>query len=81
MFKRVVHPGEVLRDELAEMGVSWTTFAREIALPPNRVEQIVAGKRSVTEDTALRFGRWFGVDPLFWLNLQAQFDFGQERKS
>ena len=74
MFKRAVHPGEVLRDELAEMGVSRTTFAREIAVPPNRVGQIIAGKRSVTGDTALRFGHWFGVDPQFWLNLQAQFD-------
>lgn len=79
MFKRVVHPGEVLRDELAEMGVSWTTFACEIAVPPSRVEQIIAGQRSVTGDTALRFGQWFGVDPLFWLNLQSQFDFGPDR--
>lgn len=74
MFKRAVHPGEVLRDELAEMGVSRTTFAREIAVPPNRVGQIIAGKRSVTGDTALRFGHWFGIDPQFWLDLQAQFD-------
>ena len=43
-------------------------------MPPNRVSQIIAGKRSVTGDTALRFGHWFGVDPQFWLNLQAQYD-------
>jgi plasmid maintenance system antidote protein VapI len=43
-------------------------------VPPNRVGQIVAGKRSITGDTALRFGHWFGTDPQFWLNLQDQFD-------
>ncbi len=74
MFKRAVHPGEILKDELAELGVSQTAFARQIAVPPNRVSQIIAGKRSVTGDTALRFGHWIGVDPQFWLNLQTQFD-------
>ncbi len=74
MFMRAVHPGEILKDELTEVGVTPTTFAREIGVPPNRVSQIIAGKRSVTGDTALRFGHWFGVDPLFWLNLQTQFD-------
>ena len=74
MLKRTVHPGEILRDELAELGVSQTEFARQINVPPNRVSQIIAGKRSVTGDTALRFGHWFGVEPQFWLNLQAQFD-------
>ena len=74
MFKRVVHPGVVLRDELSEFGVTPTAFARAIAVPPNRVSQIIAGKRAVTGDTALRFGHWFGVDPQFWLNLQSQFD-------
>ncbi|MCY3757357.1 MAG: HigA family addiction module antitoxin, partial [Acidobacteria bacterium] len=74
MLKRVVLPGDILRDELAEFGVSPTAFARQIDVPPNRVSQIIAGKRSVTGDTALRFGHWFGVDPQFWLNLQTQFD-------
>lgn len=74
MFKRVVHPGEVLKDELEEMGVTPTAFARQINVPPNRVGQIIAGKRSVTGDTALRLGHWFDVEPQFWLNLQAQFD-------
>ena len=74
MFRRAVHPGEVLKDELAELSVTPTAFARQIEVPPNRVSQIIAGKRSVTGDTALRFGHWFGVDPQFWLNLQTQFD-------
>ena len=76
MLKRAVHPGKVLEDELKEMGVTPTSFARQINVPPNRVGQIIAGKRSVTDDTALRFGRWFGVEPQFWLNLQVQFDLG-----
>ena len=74
MFKRVVHPGEILKDELEELGVTPTAFARQIDVPPNRISQIIAGKRSVTGDTALRFGHWFGVEPQFWMNLQTQFD-------
>ena len=74
MFRRAVHPGEVLKGELAELDVTPTEFARQIDVPPNRISQIIAGKRSVTSDTALRFGHWFGVDPQFWLNLQTQFD-------
>ena len=74
MFRRAVHPGEILKNELAEFGVTPTEFARQIEVPPNRISQIIAGKRSVTGDTALRLGHWFGVDPQFWLNLQAQFD-------
>ena len=81
MFRRAVHPGEILEDELLERGVSPAALAREIDVPPNRVGQIIAGKRSVTGDTALRFGHWFGVDPQFWLNLQSQFDLAvAERK-
>jgi antitoxin HigA-1 len=74
MFKRTVHPGEILKDELDELRVSPTKFARQIDVPPNRISQIIAGRRSITGDTALRFGHWFGTDPQFWLNLQAQFD-------
>ena len=75
MFKRAVHPGVVLRNELADLGITPTTFARQIEVPPNRVSQIIAGQRSVTGDTAMRFGQWFGsVEPQFWMNLQTQFD-------
>ncbi len=73
-FRRVVHPGGILKEELAEIGITPTAFAREIDVPPNRVSQIIAGKRSITGDTALRFGHWFGVEPQFWLNLQSQYD-------
>ena len=74
MFRRVVHPGEILKGELVELDVSPTSFARQIDVPPNRISQIIAGKRSITGDTALRFGHWFGVEPQFWMNLQTQFD-------
>ena len=80
MFTRAVHPGRVLKDELDELGITPTEFSRQIDVPPNRVSQIIAGKRSITGDTALRFGHWFGTDPQFWLNLQAQFDLLQADK-
>ncbi|MEL6418328.1 MAG: HigA family addiction module antitoxin [Pseudomonadota bacterium] len=74
MFKIATHPGVILKDELAELGVSPTEFARQIDVPPNRVSQIISGKRAITGDTALRFGHWFGTEPQFWINLQAQFE-------
>ena len=80
MFMRAIHPGTILKDELEELGVSPTEFARQIAVPPNRVSQIIGGKRSITGDTALRFGHWFEIDPQFWLNLQSQFDLAQADK-
>lgn len=74
MLQRVTHPGEILQDELDELKVSPSEFARQIDVPRNRIGQIIAGKRSITADTALRFGHWFGVDPQFWINVQSQFD-------
>ena len=74
MLKTAVHPGEVLKEELDERGVSPTELARQIDVPANRVSQIIAGRRTVTADTALRLGHWFGTEPQFWMNLQAQYD-------
>ena len=74
MFMRAVHTAEVLKGELEQSGITPTESARQIGVPPNRVSQIVAGKRSVTGDTAPRFGHWFGVEPQFWLSLQARYD-------
>lgn len=74
MFMRAVHPGEVLKDELDGLGILPTEFARQIDVPPNRISQIIAGKRAVTGDTALRFGHWFGTEPQFWLNLQSAYE-------
>lgn len=80
MFARAVHPGVVLKDELDALGVTQTEFARQIAVPPNRISQIISGKRAVTGDTALRFGHWFGVEPQFWTNLQSQFDLASAKR-
>ena len=80
MFMRAIHPGAILKDELEELGVTPTEFARQIEVPPNRVSQIIGGKRAITGDTALRLGHWFGTDPQFWLNLQSQFDLAQADK-
>ena len=69
-----IHPGHILADELAEIGVSPAELARAIAVPANRISQILAGKRAITGDTALRLGRWFGMSPQFWMNLQSLHD-------
>lgn len=74
MFMRAVHPGAILKEELEFLEVTPTEFARQIDVPANRVSQIIAGKRAITGDSALRFGHWFGTDPLFWLNLQASYE-------
>ena len=74
MFKRVAHPGEVLKGKLEEFGVTAAEFARQNSVPANRISQIIAGQRSITEDTALRLRHWFDVELQFWLNLQTQFD-------
>jgi antitoxin HigA-1 len=71
---RPVHPGEVLAEELDELGVSASELARQIGVPANRISQILAGRRSVTGDTALRLGHWFGTSPTFWLNLQSLYE-------
>ena len=69
-----IHPGEVLSDELTELGISPTELARQLRVPHNRISQIVQGKRAVTGDTALRLGHWFGTSPAFWINLQSLYD-------
>ena len=74
MLKRAVHPGEILKDELVEIGVTPTELARQIDVPANRLSQIINAKRSITGDTALRLAHWFEIDPEFWMNLQARFD-------
>lgn len=75
-----IHPGEVLQQDFLEpLGVSQYRIARDIGVPPRRINEIVHGKRSVTADTALRLGRYFGTTERFWLNLQAQFDLETEK--
>ena len=70
-----IHPGEILMDEfLRPMGVSQYRLAKDISVPPRRINEIVHGKRSITADTALRLGRFFTMSPQFWLNLQTRYD-------
>ncbi len=70
-----IPPGEILyEDFMKPMGVSINALAREIAVPPNRISDIVNGKRSIIADTALRLGKYFGVSPEVWLNLQVDYD-------
>ena len=69
-----IHPGAILADELAELNITPAELARQIAVPANRISQILAGKRAVSGDTALRLGRWFGMSAQFWMNLQAMYD-------
>lgn len=74
MARKPIHPGEILADELAELGISAAELARLLHVPPNRISQIIAGKRAISADTALRLGRWFGTGPRLWLNLQQAYE-------
>jgi len=70
-----VHPGEVLLEEfLKPMELSQNRLARQISVPPRRINEIVLGKRAVTADTALRLARFFGTSEKFWMGLQADYD-------
>jgi addiction module HigA family antidote len=74
MARLAIHPGEILAEELAEIVVTPSELARQLRVPPNRITQIVHGKRAITGDTALRLGHWFGTSAQFWLNLQSAYD-------
>ena len=80
MARRPIHPGEFLGDELEELGISAAELARRIHVPANRVSQILAGKRDITANTALRLGRWFGTGPGIWLNLQKAYELDLARQ-
>lgn len=75
-----VHPGEILLEEfLNPMELSQYRLAKDISVPPRRINEIVHGTRAVSANTALRLARYFGVSERFWLNLQAQYDLDVER--
>lgn len=79
-----IHPGEVLmEDHINGFGITQNKLAVSIGVPPRRINEIVHGKRAITADTALRLGRYFGIDPQFWLNLQTHYELEltQERVS
>jgi addiction module HigA family antidote len=70
-----IHPGEILLEEfLRPMGISQYRLAKDMSVPQRRISEIVQGKRSITADTALRLGRFFGMEAQFWLNLQSRHD-------
>ena len=74
MALHVIHPGEHLAEELNELGMSAAALARQLAVPTNRITEILYGRRAITGDTALRLGHFFGTSPEFWLNLQKIYE-------
>ena len=82
MVKRIepIHPGEILMQEfLLPMKISQYRLAKDISVPPRRINEIVHGKRAITADTALRLARYFGTSERFWLNLQIRYDLEVEK--
>ena len=70
-----IPPGEILLEEfMRPLGISINGLARDIDVPPNRISEIVSGKRAITADTALRLGKYFGISPEVWLDLQSDYD-------
>lgn len=80
MARTPIHPGEILADELEEIGLSAKKLADVIEVPPNRIYQVLAGKRNVTADTALRLSRYFGMSADFWMNLQSTYELDLARQ-
>ena len=75
-----ITPGEILAEEfLKPMGITQYRLAKDIGVPPRRINVIVKGQRSITADTALRLGRYFDMAPQFWLNLQSHYDLEREQ--
>ena len=74
MGRTPIHPGEILKDELAELGMSAAELARQLRVPENRISEVIRGRRNITADTALRLGKWFGNSAVFWMNLQKSYE-------
>ena len=69
-----IHPGIILADELEELQMTAAELARELHVPSNRIYQLIAGRRAMTADTALRLEQWLGVEAAFWMNLQKRYE-------
>jgi addiction module HigA family antidote len=69
-----IDPGTVLADELGELEMTGAELARELHVPSNRIYQLIAGRRAMTADTALRLEQWLGVEATFWMNLQKRYE-------
>jgi addiction module HigA family antidote len=81
-IRKPIPPGEILSEDFMKpLELSINALARDIDVPPNRISAIVAGKRAITADTALRLGKYFGVSPEVWLRLQADYDIRVARKT
>ncbi len=78
--ERPIHPGEILLEEFLDpLAISQYRLAKDISVPPRRINEIVHGKRSITADTGLRLARYFGTSERFWLNLQTRYDLEVEK--
>lgn len=75
---RPVHPGELLKGDLARLGMSACALALELRVPSDRISGIINGHGSVTADTALRLGHYFSTGPQYWMNLQTSYDLAQQ---
>lgn len=80
MARTPIQPGEILGDELEETGLTAKKLADVIQVPPNRLHQLLAGKRSMTADTALGLGQYFGMSADFWMNLQTAYELDVARQ-
>src|ERR1035441_8330775 len=80
MARTPIHPGEILADELKEIGISAAELARTLEVPANRVSQILARKRAISADSALRLARYFGTTPDLWMNLQKTYELDLARQ-
>ena len=70
-----IHPGEILNEEfLVPYSLTQYRLAKDIQVPPRRINEIIHGTRAISADTALRLARYFRMDPIFWMNLQAHYD-------
>ncbi|MHC5936991.1 HigA family addiction module antitoxin [Nostoc sp.] len=74
MTRPPIHPGEILADEINELGMSASELARVLDVPKNRITEIINGRRGITADTALRLAQYFGISAEFWMNLQKNYE-------
>ena len=77
-----IPPGEILKEDfMRPLGITVTALARDVGVPANRISQIVNGKRALSADTALRLGKYFGVSPEIWLDLQSEYELRVARRT
>ena len=75
-----IHPGSYIAEQLEELGISATQAAREMGIPPNRLTQIIAEKRGITADTALRLAHWLGTSAQLWMGLQSAYEIARAER-